>query len=143
MVVVDDEDVSEPAPPAQRTQPTADAAGTVPEVPAAPASLAEVRARIDLIDSELVRLLARRQGLVRAAASFKSDDRAVRAPDRVAQVVASVRERALGAGLEPAVAEAVWRAMIGAFIEFELTAHAKLAATGSVDPRGTGDDGVS
>lgn len=91
----------------------------------APASLAEVRARIDLIDSELVRLLAHRQGLVRAAASFKSDDRAVRAPDRVERVIASVRERASDAGLEPAVAEAVWRAMIGAFIEVELVQHAR------------------
>lgn len=89
-----------------------------------PASLAEVRARIDVIDSELVRLLAQRQGLVRAAASFKADDQAVRAPDRVARVIASVRERAAAAGLEPAVAEAVWRAMIGAFIEVELAQHA-------------------
>ncbi len=93
--------------------------------PSPPTSLAEVRARIDVIDSELVRLLAQRQGLVLAAASFKADDRAVRAPDRVAQVIASVRERALGAGLEPAVAEAVWRAMIGAFIEVELVQHAE------------------
>ncbi len=130
MVVVDDEDVSESE---SSAQPTADAA---PRALTAPASLAEVRAGIDLIDSELVRLLAQRQGLVRAAAAFKSDDRAVRAPDRVAQVVASVRERALGAGLEPAVAEAVWRAMIGAFIEFELTTHAQLASTGNGD---TGD----
>ncbi|MFI9010683.1 chorismate mutase [Actinosynnema sp. NPDC053489] len=91
--------------------------------PAAPTSLAEVRAGIDAIDSELVRLLARRQRLVRAAASFKADDRAVRAPDRVAEVIASVRERAVAAGVEPAVAEAVWRAMIGAFIEVELDAR--------------------
>jgi isochorismate pyruvate lyase len=90
-----------------------------------PTSLPEVRARIDVIDGELVRLLAQRQGLVRAAASFKADDQAVRAPDRVAQVITSVRERARAAGLEPAVAEAVWRAMIGAFIELELAEHAK------------------
>ncbi|ONI89207.1 chorismate mutase [Saccharothrix sp. ALI-22-I] len=92
----------------------------------APASPAEVRARIDVIDSELVRLRAQRQGLVRAAASFKSDDRAVRASDRVEQVIASVRERARDAGLEPSVAEAVWRAMIGAFIEVELAEHAQV-----------------
>ena len=96
----------------------------MPESPP-PASLAEVRARIDAIDADLVRLLARRQDLVRVAASFKSDDRAVRAPDRVARVLASVRERALDAGLDPAVAEAVWRAMIDAFIELELAEHAQ------------------
>ncbi|WP_067804121.1 chorismate mutase [Actinomadura formosensis] len=87
-------------------------------------SLAEVRARIDDIDGELVRLLAERQGLVRAAAAFKADERAVRAPDRVERVVALARRRAADAGLAPEVAEAVWRAMIAAFIELELAEHA-------------------
>lgn len=98
--------------------------------PTSPTSLADVRTRIDAIDTELVRLLAQRQELVRAAASFKSDDQAVRAPDRVAQVIASVRERASTAGLDPSVAEAVWRAMIGAFVEFELTEHARSRSGG-------------
>lgn len=92
----------------------------------APESLAEVRARIDALDGELTRLLAERQRLVRAAAGFKKDERAVRAPDRVQQVVSLARERAVVAGLEPAVAEAVWRAMIGAFINLELDTHAEL-----------------
>jgi isochorismate pyruvate lyase len=88
-----------------------------------PESLAEVRARIDALDGELVRLLADRQRLVRAAAAFKADEQAVRAPDRVEQVVAAVRERAAAAGLAPQIAETVWRAMISAFIEYELTQH--------------------
>ncbi|NUT90996.1 MAG: chorismate mutase [Saccharothrix sp.] len=88
-----------------------------------PESLGEVRAGIDAIDAELVRLLAERQGLVKAAAGFKKDEDAVRAPDRVAQVIAKVRARAEEAGLAPEVAEAVWRAMIGAFIELELAEH--------------------
>ncbi|MDL4773852.1 MULTISPECIES: chorismate mutase [Thermomonosporaceae] len=89
-----------------------------------PTSLAEVRARIDGIDDDLVRLLADRQALVRAAAEFKADEQAVRAPARVEQVVARARERALAAGLSPDVAEPVWRAMITAFIDLELTEHA-------------------
>ncbi|MBO2454280.1 chorismate mutase [Actinomadura barringtoniae] len=89
-----------------------------------PTSLTEVRSRIDAIDGDLIALLAERQGLVRAAAAFKTDEQAVRAPDRVAKVVALARERAEAAGLAPEVAESVWRAMIGAFIELELTEHA-------------------
>ncbi|MEU7530744.1 chorismate mutase [Saccharothrix sp. NPDC042600] len=88
-----------------------------------PESLDEVRAGIDAIDAQLVRLLAERQGLVEAAAAFKKDEDAVRAPDRVAQVIAKVRAKAADAGLSPEVAEAVWRAMIGAFIELELAEH--------------------
>ncbi|WP_242883337.1 chorismate mutase [Actinomadura litoris] len=87
-------------------------------------TLDEVRARIDALDGELVRLLAERQELVRAAAAFKRDEQAVRAPGRVEAVVALARERAEAGGLAPDVAEAVWRAMIGAFIELELGEHA-------------------
>lgn len=89
-----------------------------------PETLAEVRARIDGIDERLVRLLAERQGLVRAAAAFKADEQAVRAADRVERVVALARRRAGEAGLAPEVAETVWRAMIGAFIDLELEEHA-------------------
>ncbi len=88
-----------------------------------PQSLAEIRSRIDTIDDDLIRLLAYRQTLVRAAAAHKTDEQAVRAPDRVEQVVSLARERATAAGLEPAVAEKVWRAMIAAFVELELTEH--------------------
>jgi isochorismate pyruvate lyase len=86
-------------------------------------SLTDVRAGIDDIDTQLVALLARRQELVEAAATFKNDEQAVRAPDRVERVVAAVRAKAVAAGLDAAVAEAIWRAMITAFIELELTRH--------------------
>jgi isochorismate pyruvate lyase len=89
----------------------------------APQSLAEVRTRIDALDADLVGLLARREALVRAAAAFKKDEQAVRAPDRVERVVAAARGKAAEAGLSPEVAEAVWRAMIAAFVELELTEH--------------------
>ncbi|MEU6413949.1 chorismate mutase [Microbispora sp. NPDC046933] len=88
-----------------------------------PASLDDVRRRIDELDARLTALLAERQRLVRAAAAFKTDERAVRAPDRVERVVAAARERAEREGLSPEVAEAVWRAMIGAFVEYELAEH--------------------
>lgn len=99
-------------------------------------SLVEVRARIDALDSELVRLLADRQALVRQAAAFKADEQAVRAPDRVEKIVQTARERAVSAGLSPSVTEAVWRAMIAAFIEFELAVHqADVSSRGSSDGR--------
>jgi isochorismate pyruvate lyase len=93
--------------------------------PSDPTSLADVRARIDAVDTDLVRLLAHRESLVRAAAAVKADAAAVRAPDRVEQVIAAVRERATAAGLSPTVAEAVWRSMITAFIDLELDQHAR------------------
>jgi isochorismate pyruvate lyase len=83
--------------------------------------LAGVRAAIDGLDEELVTLLARRERLVRAAARFKADAAAVRAPDRVEQVVARARRLAGASGGSPEVAERVYRAMIAAFVDLEMS----------------------
>lgn len=85
-----------------------------------PRDLAEVRAAIDDIDTELVRQLAAREALVRRAAALKSDEDGVRAPGRVAEVIDRVRSLAMAAGATPEVVEAVYRAMIRSFIELEL-----------------------
>jgi isochorismate pyruvate lyase len=76
--------------------------------------MAEIRTGIDALDAEIVRLLARREGLVRRAAPFKADVQAVRAPDRVAQVVARVRDLAVEAGAQPDVIERIYRGIIQA-----------------------------
>jgi isochorismate pyruvate lyase len=92
--------------------------------PAEPSlSLPEIRDRIDALDVDLVRLLARREALVRAAAAHKKDEQGVRAPDRARRVVAAARAEAERAGLSPEVAGAVWRAMVAAFVDLELTEH--------------------
>ncbi|MFC3688936.1 chorismate mutase [Aquipuribacter hungaricus] len=97
----------------------------------APAGLAQVRAEIDRIDARLVGLLARRQEQVRLAGTLKTDEAAVRAPDRQAAVLAAVRERALAAGLDTGVAEQVWRAMVAGFVDLELREHAARTSPGS------------
>ena len=86
-----------------------------------PDTLAEVRQAIDELDSQLIVLLARRQQLVAQAGRLKPkhDAQAVAAPERVVQVLKARREQAAAAGLSPDVAEAVWQAMIAAFIHFE------------------------
>ncbi|MEW2146338.1 chorismate mutase [Micromonospora vinacea] len=97
------------------------------------ATLTEIRARIDELDRELVGLLARREALVRQAAPLKSDGQAVRAPDRVAQVVARVRTSATGAGADPDLIERIYRGMIQAFIDMETDEHHRI--TGGAAPR--------
>lgn len=90
------------------------------------ASLAEVRQHIDLIDRQLVGLIAERGAYVRQAASFKKMAEEVPAPQRVAQVLAKVNTLAVDVGADPAVVDATWRAMIAAFIDAEHLAHAAL-----------------
>jgi isochorismate pyruvate lyase len=86
-------------------------------------SLNEIRRQIDVIDTALVHALAAREELVRRAAAFKVDEQAVRAPDRVDEVIAKVRALADEMGASPEVVDRVYRTMIDAFIDLELAAH--------------------
>ncbi|MEH0927333.1 chorismate mutase [Micromonospora sp. CPCC 205558] len=90
-------------------------------------TLSAIRARIDELDGNLVDLLARREALVRQAAPLKSDGQAVRAPERVAQVVTRVRALASEAGADPDLIERIYRGMIQAFIEMETDEHHRIA----------------
>ncbi len=82
-------------------------------------SLVQVRAEIDRLDEQIVRLLAERGGYVLAAARFKNSVDEVPAPQRVEQVIAQVRALALQHGALPEVVERAYRTMIAAFIEAE------------------------
>ncbi|KPY55270.1 chorismate mutase [Pseudomonas syringae] len=90
-------------------------------------TIEEVRTHIDNIDRDVVALLAKRGKLVNQAAAFKKTTDDVRAPNRVEQVIAKVRAMANETGASPEVVEQVYRAMIAAFINEELKAHAALA----------------
>jgi len=87
------------------------------------AQLYEVRQQIDSVDRRIVTLLAERQKWVLKAGTLKSDEDAVRAPDRVEQVISRIRSLAAETGASPDVVEAAYRALIEAFINLELSEH--------------------
>ena len=89
-------------------------------------SLEQVREHIDLLDRQIVSLIAQRGAYVSQAARFKKDSNAVKAPQRVEQVCAKVRALANELGANPQVTEDVYRAMIAAFIQQELAEHSAL-----------------
>jgi isochorismate pyruvate lyase len=88
-------------------------------------SLEQVRENIDRLDRQIVTLLAERGSFVSQAARFKKDSDGVKAPQRVEQVIAKVRDLST-VGANPDVTEHVYRAMIAAFIQQELAEHAAL-----------------
>lgn len=91
-------------------------------------NLEEVRHHIDALDSQLITLIAQRGNYVAQAAGFKKNAEEVPAPQRVEQVISRVTTQATKLGADSIVVEAIWRAMIGAFINSELNTHAELAA---------------
>lgn len=79
----------------------------------------DVRAGVDEVDRALVRLIARRQGYMDAAARIKTTRASVRDEARIQQVLDNVRANADAAGLSWRIAEPVWRNMMEACIAYE------------------------
>jgi len=80
-----------------------------------------IRKNIDQLDSMIISLLAKRSDMVSAAATLKKDEQAVRDPRRVEQVIEKVRARAVGAGLDPEIAEKTYRTLINCFVQKEMS----------------------
>lgn len=85
-------------------------------------TMVDVRAGVDEVDRMLVRLIARRQGYMDAAARIKPDRGLVRDEDRIQQVLDNVQKEAWEHGLSWAIAEPVWRTMIERCIAHEFVA---------------------
>ena len=79
----------------------------------------EVRAEIDRIDAALVDLIGERFAYVDRAWHFKQSPAEARVPWRIQQVIDRVRTRASERNLPPELAEALWRQMIGWFVQYE------------------------
>ncbi|WP_284164218.1 chorismate mutase [Frigidibacter sp. SD6-1] len=84
-----------------------------PRDPSACRSMEDVRTGIDHVDEQLVALFMRRVGYIDRAAEIKRPlNLPARIDWRVEEVVAKVRARALAEGLDPDLAETIWRHLI-------------------------------
>jgi isochorismate pyruvate lyase len=76
-------------------------------------TMAHVRAEIDRVDEQLVRLFAERTGYIDRAAEIKvGADLPARIDSRVEEVVQNVRRHAASYGLPPELVEKLWRRLI-------------------------------
>ena len=90
------------------------------KLPAECADLSAVRVEIDRLDSALVGLIGERFGYVERAWQIKLGlKQEANVPWRNQQVIDRVRRRAVEAGVPPDLCEALWRQMIGWFIQYE------------------------
>lgn len=90
--------------------------------------MAEVRAGVDGTDRELLTLLDRRFGYMRAAARIKQHRGAVRDEDRKAQVIEAARQDALARGVPAELVAELWERLVEASIAYELEAWDRLRA---------------
>jgi isochorismate pyruvate lyase len=78
-----------------------------------------VRVEIDRIDEALIDLVAERFSYVDRAWQLKANPAEANVPWRIRQVIDKVEARAKQRGLPPELAVALWRQMIGWFIQYE------------------------
>jgi len=83
-------------------------------------SLEEVRAAIDLLDDQIVELIAKRNSYIKQAANFKNTVDEVKTQDRIDYVVQKARAKALEYNLSPNLVEELYRVMIDEMVESEI-----------------------
>jgi isochorismate pyruvate lyase len=79
----------------------------------------QVRVEIDRVDDALLDLVAERFSYVDRAWQLKTNKKEATVPWRIRQVIDKVEARAKLRGLPPELAVALWRQMIGWFIQYE------------------------
>jgi isochorismate pyruvate lyase len=95
----------------------------MPDQPLAPEdcqTMLDVRAGVDALDAELITLLARRFGYMRAAARIKPNRDAVRDEPRKAEVIANAVALAQAEGLPAELIGRLWEQLVEGCIAYEL-----------------------
>ncbi len=88
-------------------------------------NLEQVRANIDRIDDNIIKLIAERSQYVLQASKFKKNEEAVKDNSRVEKVIQKSREKATTYGANPDMIESLYREMITRLINMEMTEFKK------------------
>ena len=83
-------------------------------------TLEEAREKIDKVDEEIVKLIAKRNDYIKQIAHFKTSVDEVKAEDRVSDVISRVREQAIALDLSPNLINDLYVRMIDSMVESEI-----------------------
>ncbi|QOR62415.1 chorismate mutase [Sulfurovum sp. ST-21] len=83
-------------------------------------TLAEARKKIDEVDEEIVKLIAKRNNYIKQIAHFKTSVTEVKAEERIEDVISRVRQQAIDLDLSPNLINDLYVRMIDAMVESEI-----------------------
>ncbi|SFV69961.1 Isochorismate pyruvate-lyase [hydrothermal vent metagenome] len=83
-------------------------------------TLEEAREKIDTVDKEIVTLIAKRNNYIKQIAHFKTSVEEVKAEERIADVISSVRQQAIALDLSPNLINDLYVRMIDGMVESEI-----------------------
>ena len=84
-------------------------------------TLEEVRSEVDLVDEKLVELIALRNSYIKQLSQFKTTAEEVKSPERIADVIARVRTKAIELDLSPNLINDMFIRMIDEMVETEIS----------------------
>lgn len=84
-------------------------------------TLDEARAEIDVVDSEIVALIAKRNDYIKQIAHFKTSVEEVKAEERITDVISKVRAQAISLDLSPNLINDLYVRMIDEMVESEIS----------------------
>ena len=84
-------------------------------------TLDEARAEIDVVDSKIVALIAKRNDYIKQIAHFKTSVKEVKAEDRISDVISNVRAQAISLDLSPNLINDLYVRMIDEMVESEIS----------------------
>jgi isochorismate pyruvate lyase len=83
-------------------------------------TLDEAREKIDKVDEEIVKLIAKRNDYIKQIAHFKTSVDEIKTDDRIEDVISRVRQQAISLGLSPNLINELYVKMIDAMVESEV-----------------------
>jgi isochorismate pyruvate lyase len=83
----------------------------------------EIRAEVNAIDREIIRLLGRRLAYVHEAVRFKPDEKSITHPDHWERFFAQRRAWGVEEGYDPDVIEALYRRLYEYTVQVQLDLH--------------------
>ncbi len=83
-------------------------------------TLDEVRTEIDKLDDQIVELIGARNSFIKQAAKFKDTVDEVKNPERIGEIIAKVRHKALELGMSANLLEEIYTIMIDEMVESEI-----------------------
>ncbi|MDD5360076.1 MAG: chorismate mutase [Sulfurovaceae bacterium] len=83
-------------------------------------TLKEARDEIDVLDMQIVELIAKRNEYIKQIAHFKNSIEEIKADDRIRDVISSVRAKAISLDLSPNLINDLYVRMIDDMVESEI-----------------------
>ncbi len=83
-------------------------------------TLEEAREKIDEVDEEIIKLIAKRNDYIKQIAHFKTSVDEVKEEERINDVISRARQQAIDLGLSPNLINDLYVRMIDAMVESEI-----------------------